>query len=61
MPADSNINFNEFQEKSKRTLRKEATFEEQLTNYGMGLCGEAFEVLDHIKRFYFKDTLPIKI
>ena len=54
MPADSNINFNEFQEKSKRTLNTEENFDKRLTEYGIGLCSEAFEALDHIKKVLFQ-------
>jgi NTP pyrophosphatase (non-canonical NTP hydrolase) len=50
------MNFNEYQEKSKRTmpeLGNETQIEEAFINYTFGLVGESAEYMDHIKKFIF--------
>lgn len=50
------MNFNEYQELSKRTMPKTNTEEEfykALSNYGLGVMGEAGEVGDLIKKNVF--------
>jgi NTP pyrophosphatase (non-canonical NTP hydrolase) len=44
------VNFNEYQELSKRTMPIEATFKEDISNYAMGLAGESGEVIDLLKK-----------
>jgi NTP pyrophosphatase (non-canonical NTP hydrolase) len=48
------MNFNEYQEKSKRTMpSKNVIRTNRLANYGMGLSGEAAEVTDELKKHLF--------
>ncbi|WP_088811060.1 MULTISPECIES: nucleoside triphosphate pyrophosphohydrolase family protein [Listeria] len=44
------MNFNEYQEKASRTA---AHHEQALTNYGLGIAGEAGEVTEIIKKYAF--------
>ncbi|MDA2655873.1 nucleoside triphosphate pyrophosphohydrolase family protein [Bacillus cereus] len=44
------MNFKEYQTAVTRTFATGRTYEENATNYAMGLCGEAGEVTDHIKK-----------
>jgi len=43
------MNLNEYQKLSRRTLPKKNRFN-NLSNYAMGLCGEAGEVTDELKK-----------
>lgn len=47
------MEFNEFQEKSKRTWRFDVSQNTQLTNAALGLIGESAEVSEHIKKVVF--------
>ena len=48
------MTFDEFQEKSKRTMSDALSFDMALCNYAMGLAGEAAgEVNDYIKKVVF--------
>ena len=49
------MTINEYQEKAMRTLNPKLTKEEILVNAGMGLCGEAGEVIDLLKKHYYQD------
>ncbi|HDR8476328.1 TPA: nucleoside triphosphate pyrophosphohydrolase family protein [Bacillus cereus] len=44
------MNFKEYQTAVTRTFAAERTYEQNAINYAMGLCGEAGEVTDHIKK-----------
>ena len=44
------MQLNEYQQKSKRTLNSNLVLEDQLTNYSLGIAGEAGEVADVIKK-----------
>ena len=44
------MNFNEYQELSKRTAAKH---DNELINYGLGIAGESGEVADQIKKAMF--------
>lgn len=44
------MNFKEYQTAVTRTFAAGRTYEQNATNYAMGLCGEAGEVTDHIKK-----------
>lgn len=46
------MNLNEYQTLSRRTLPKDGHFN-NLSNYGMGLSGEAGEVTDELKKFLY--------
>lgn|SRR5690625_3993800 len=46
------MNLNEYQTLSRRTLPKDNYFS-NLSNYGMGLSGEAGEVTDELKKFLY--------
>lgn len=48
------MNIKEFQEKSRRTLNKELTQNEQLSNMCMGLGGEIGEVIDIVKKHLYQ-------
>ena len=50
------MNFNEYQQLAKLTQKKFATKNEMIANVGLGLCGEAGEVADILK----KDLLQSK-
>ena len=41
----------EYQQLAKRTIRSDFTLNDMLWNGGMGLCGEAGEVIEIIKKF----------
>ena len=47
------MNLNEYQNLSTRTMDPALWPNQALTNYGMGLIGEAAEVLDHLKKVIF--------
>jgi NTP pyrophosphatase (non-canonical NTP hydrolase) len=47
------MNFNEYQDLATRTANKNLTSKEQLCNWAMGLCGEAGEYTEHIKKHLF--------
>lgn len=49
------MNFKEYQTAVTRTFAAERTYEQNATNYAMGLCGEAGEVTDHIKKAVYHD------
>jgi NTP pyrophosphatase (non-canonical NTP hydrolase) len=44
------MNFKDYQTAVTRTFAAGRTYEQNATNYAMGLCGEAGEVTDHIKK-----------
>lgn len=44
------MRLNEYQQKSTRTLNSNSGLEDQLTNYCLGIAGEAGEVADEIKK-----------
>ena len=44
------MQLNEYQQRSKRTLNTDLIMEDQLTNYCLGVAGEAGEVADIIKK-----------
>ena len=44
------MQLNEYQQRSKRTLNTDLITEDQLTNYCLGVAGEAGEVADIIKK-----------
>lgn len=46
------MKINEYQELAMTTLNKELSKDQVLVNSGMGLCGEAGEVIDIIKKWY---------
>jgi NTP pyrophosphatase (non-canonical NTP hydrolase) len=50
------VNFKEYQELSSRTAPK-GTLGNVLTEYSLGLTGEAGEVVDKIKKFVYHDHL----
>lgn len=45
--------FDEYTKKCKRTTGHFNNIEEQVCSYGLGLCGESGEVVDHIKKIIF--------
>ena len=47
------MNFWEYQNQSSRTLNKNRSMAEQLSNYCMGLSGESGEVVDELKKVLF--------
>ena len=47
------MNINEYQQKAMRTLNKELSEKEILVNAALGLCGEAGEAADMIKKHIF--------
>ena len=49
------MNVNEYQQKAMRTLNKELSGKEILVNAALGLCGEAGEVADIVKKHIFHD------
>lgn len=53
MAIKEKMNFKDFQVRSTRTMNINYTSKEALSNYGMGLCGEAGEAIDKLKKFIF--------
>ena len=49
------MNVNEYQQKAMRTMNKELSGKEILVNAALGLCGEAGEAADIIKKHIFHD------
>lgn len=47
------MDFKDYQIKSMRTMNIDYTEKEALSNYGMGLCGEAGETVDKLKKHLF--------
>lgn len=47
------LTLNEYQGLANMTRNKDITYNESLTNYGLGLAGEAGEVADIIKKYVF--------
>lgn len=50
MAGDEQMQLNEYQQRSKRTLNSDLITEDQLANYCLGVAGEAGEVADIIKK-----------
>lgn len=48
------MNFNDYQELAQRTANKALTNAEKIENGCMGLCGEAGECIDHLKKASFQ-------
>lgn len=48
------MTINEYQKKSTRTLNRNLTDQEQITNMLMGIQGETGEVADHFKKHYYQ-------
>ncbi len=48
---------NEYQELAMRTARSNAPQYDRYANWALGLCGEAGEVSEHIKKFLFHKKL----
>lgn len=46
------MTINEYQQLAMRTVNPELTREKMLLNSVMGLCGEAGEVIDHVKKWF---------
>ena len=44
---------NEYQELAMRTVNKELTKKDMLSNGVMGLCGESGEVIEHVKKHLY--------
>lgn len=49
------MNFNEYQEATRRTASKDASEERRISNYVFGLNGEVGEVTDYLKKFMYHD------
>lgn len=48
------MDFKEYSEKALRTAATYDTIEEQITEAGLGISGEAGEVADHVKKILFQ-------
>lgn len=56
------MNFNEYQELSKRTMPDGVNKSKDLSNYAMGLAGESGEVIDLLKKvIYHGHPLTIEV
>lgn len=49
------MNFNRYQAESKRTMKEGRTLQENVSDYSMGLAGEAGEVIDYLKKVLHHD------
>lgn len=54
------MTLNEYQELAQRTSRKDMAHRDHIFNGVMGLCGEAGEVIDLVKKHAFQDGRAIK-
>lgn len=55
------MNFDEYQELAARTARTDIRGWTRPLNYALGLCGEAGEVAEHIKKWAFHDGKPVDV
>lgn len=51
------MNFNDYQEATRRTVGHHDSYREQLCNYAMGLSGETGELVDMLKKEVFHDRI----
>lgn len=49
------MNFKEYQTAVTRTIPKGRTYEQNASNFAMGLAGEVGEVVDHLKKAIYHD------
>ena len=49
------MDFNQYQEMSQRTMKKGRTLKDNVSDYSMGLTGEAGETVDYLKKVVHHD------
>lgn len=47
------MDFNEYQRQARRTTNRKLSAKESLSNFGLGLAGEAGEVIEQIKKYAY--------
>lgn len=47
------MDFKKYQAEAKRTMKESGTFESNVSEYALGICGESGEVADYLKKVLF--------